>query len=105
MRKFTALLIAALICLCSCGEAVNVNTGRSEDYAAYTDISGETRSIVINTNSMTVHMPDCIHAARIADKNRLKTDYNYIDNFLDRGYNKCKVCFTESTDESNFSED
>lgn len=54
---------------------------------------------------MTLHMPDCRHAARISEKNKLITEYKYIDYFLDRGYNKCKVCFTENTDESNISED
>ena len=105
MRKFLVLLIVVSLCLCSCDEAVSVNTGEAENYPIYAEIPEKTKALVINTGSMTLHMPDCRHAARISEKNKLITEYKYIDYFLDRGYNKCKVCFTENTDESNISED
>ena len=105
MRKFIVLLISAALCFCSCGEAVCVNTGEADGYPVYAEISDDTEALILNTDSMTLHMPDCRHAAKISEKNKLITEYKYIDYFLDRGYNKCKVCFTENTDESNISEE
>lgn len=79
MRKFLILLIAAPLCLCSCGEAVSVNTGEAENYPVYAEIPVGAEVLVINKGSMTLHMPDCRHAARISEKNKLITEYKYID--------------------------
>lgn len=105
MRRFLALLIAAAICLCSCGESVSINTGKAEEYPVYTAVPDDREIIILNTSSMTIHFSDCRYAELIAKKNKLITEYKYIDYFLGRGYNRCKVCFTENTDESNISED
>ena len=42
MRKFLVLLIVVSLCLCSCGEAVSVNTGEAENYPVYAEIPEKT---------------------------------------------------------------
>ncbi|MGM9664665.1 MAG: hypothetical protein ACI3XF_07490 [Eubacteriales bacterium] len=59
MRRFLALLIAAAICLCSCGESVSINTGKAEEYPVYTAVPDDREIIILNTSSMTIHFSDC----------------------------------------------
>lgn len=106
MKKSALILLLCLAALVSsCATQMKLYTGSDADIAVYEDFPAGKDVMVLNSLSMSIHRKKCRHATEISSENRIITEYKYIDYFLDRGYNKCKVCFTEETDESSISED
>ncbi len=105
MKKAALIFpLCFVLALCSCGKPMKLFTG-SDAVPTYAEFPAGTEVIVMNKSSVRIHRGDCRYATKIPAENRIITEYKYIDYFLERGYNKCKVCFTEITDESNIPED
>lgn len=62
----------------------NINIGKSE-------LSTDTKTYILNTKTMKIHLDTCSSVQDISEKNKKKYSGG-IDELIKKGYSRCKVC-------------